>query len=125
MKIMTLLLSVVLLTSCSTSTKNSDDKTQKALTLVKKVCDGDNELSWQERANLAAQANALDNRWKRLSNSTNYQAAWEGIAKLRKEVGNLADYNEEAVQFFYQSQLNYTKLTAECSILELSEGNSK
>lgn len=60
MKVITLLLSIVLLSSCSASNQDLNDKSQSALTLVKKVCDGENKLSWEERAELAAQANYLD-----------------------------------------------------------------
>ncbi len=124
MKIFALLISVVLLASCSTSNKNSDDKTQKALTLVKKVCDGDNELSWEERAKLAAQANYLDKRWKRLADATYSQVGDERVVELVKS-GNLADYPEPAIEKFYEARFQYAKFVAECSILQLIDKEEK
>jgi hypothetical protein len=109
MKILILPLIVLFLASCSTSIKDSDNNSQKALTLVKKVCDGDNKLSWKRRANLAAQANYLDKRWERLADATYVQAA----------LSNFADYPEPALTKVYESKVEYAKALAECSILEL------
>ena len=123
MKITALLLSVGLLASCSTGTNDSDGKSQQALTLVKKVCDGDNELSWEERAKLAAQANYLDKRWKRLADATYSQVGSDRVVELFK--GNLADYPEPALEKYYEARFQYAKFVAECSILELIDREEK
>ena len=125
MKITALLLIVGLLTSCSVGTKESDDKSQSALNLVKKVCDGENELSWEERADLAAQANYLDKRWERLADATNYQAAILLIIKTLKAGTNYSDYPEPALTKIYESNVAYAKYLAECSILELIDKEDK
>lgn len=125
MKITALLLSVGLLTSCSVGTKESNDKSQSALNLVKKVCDGDNELSWEERAELAAQANYLDKRWERLADATNFQVAILLISKKLKTDTNYSDYPEPALTKIYESDAAYAKYLAECSILELIDKDEK
>lgn len=125
MKITALLLSVGLLTSCSVGTKESNDKSQSALNLVKKVCDGDNELSWEDRAALAAQANYLDRRWERLADATNFQAAISLISKTIKTGTPYSDYPEPALTKFYESDVAYAKFVAECSILELIDKEEK
>ena len=124
MKITALLLSVGLLASCTTGTNDSDGKSQQALTLVKKVCDGDNELSWEERAELAAQANYLDKRWERLADATYSQVGSDRVVELVKS-GNLADYPEPALEKFYEARFQYAKFAAECSILELIDKEEK
>jgi hypothetical protein len=123
MKVITLLLSVVLLSSCSSSNQDTEDKLQKALTLVKKVCNGDNELSWEERAELAAQANYLDERWERLADATYSQVGSDLVVGLVS--GNLTDYPEPALEKFYEGRFQYAKFAAECSILELLDGDQK
>lgn len=125
MKVVTLLLGIVLLSSCSASNQNSDDESQKALTLVKKVCDGDNDLSWDARAQLAAQANYLDKRWERLADATNFQAAISLISKTIKTGTNYSDYPEPALTKIYESNVAYAKFAAECSILELLDKEEK
>jgi hypothetical protein len=125
MKIVALILSVGLLASCSTNTEDSNDKSQSALTLVKKVCNGDNDLSWEERAELAAQANYLDKRWERLADATNYQAAILLISKTLKTGTNYSDYPEPALTKIYESNVAYAKYLAECSILELIDQEDK
>lgn len=125
MKFLTLLLSLFLLTSCSSGNEKSDEKTQMALTFVKRVCDGDNELSWDERAELAAKANYLDTSWERLADATNYQAAIALITKTIKTGTNYSDYPEPALTKIYESNLAYAKFAAECSILELLEKEEK
>lgn len=124
MKVITLLLSIVLLSSCSASSQDSEDKSQQALTLVKKVCDGDNELSWEERAELAAQANYLDKRWERLADATYVQAADSLIAETIKNP-NFGDYPEQALAKVYESKVQYAKFSAECSILQLIDKEEK
>ena len=118
MKVFIVLLSLVLLPSCSTNTDDTDNRTQKALNLVSKVCDGDNELSWEERAKLAAQANYLDKNWERLADATFVQAADSLIAETI-ETPNFGDYPEPALSKVYESRVQYAKFKAECSILEL------
>ena len=125
MKVVTLLLGIVLLSSCSASNQNSDDESQKALTLVKKVCDGDNDLSWDTRAQLAAQANYLDKRWERLADATNFQASISLISKTIKTGTNYSDYPEPALTKIYESKVAYAKFAAECSILELLDKEEK
>ena len=125
MKITALLLSVGLLASCSTGTNDSDGKSQQALTLVKKVCDGDNELSWEERAELAAQANYLDKRWERLADATNFQVAILLISKKLKTETNYSEYPEPALTKIYESDAAYAKYVAECSILKLIDKEDK
>ena len=117
MKVVTLLLGIVLLSSCSASNQNSDDESQKALSLVKKVCDGDNDLSWDERAKLAAQANYLDKRWERLADAAFVQVGTREVVDAVK--GSLADYPEPALEKFYEGKLQYAKFAAECAIIEL------
>jgi len=125
MKITALLLSVGLLASCSTGTNDSDGKSQQALTLVKKVCDSDNELSWAERAGLAAQANYLDKHWERLADATNFQVALLLISKKLETGTNYSDYPELALTKIYESDVAYAKFLAECSILELIDKEEK
>jgi hypothetical protein len=124
MKIVALILSVGLLASCSTNTEDSNDKSQSALTLVKEVCDGDNELSWEERAELAAQANYLDKRWERLADATYSQVGSERVVELVTS-GNLADYPEPALEKYYEARFQYAKFAAECSILKLIDKEDK
>ena len=124
MKVITLLLSIVLLSSCSASNQDSDDKSQQALTLVEKVCSGDNKLSWDERAELAAQANYLDKRWERLADATYVQAADSLIAETIKNP-NFGDYPEQALAKVYESKVQYAKFSAECSILQLIDKEEK
>jgi hypothetical protein len=124
MKIVALILSVGLLASCSTNTEDSNDKSQSALTLVKKVCDGENELSWEERADLAAQANYLDKRWERLADATYVQAADSLLAETIKNP-NFGDYPEQALAKVYESKVQYAKFSAECSILQLIDKEEK
>jgi hypothetical protein len=124
-KIVALILSVGLLTSCSVDTKESNDKSQSALNLVKKVCDGDNELSWEERAELAAQANYLDKRWERLADATNFQVAISLISKTIETGTNYADYPEPALTKIYESRVAYAKFAAECSILDVIDKEEK
>jgi len=118
MKFLTLLIGLVFLSSCSASNQKSDEESQQALTLVKKVCDGENELSWAERAKLAAQANFLDNRWERLADATYIQAGVDEITKVTK-ILKYTDYPEPALFKYYESRIQFAKVSAECSILEL------
>lgn len=117
MKFLSLLLSLVFLSSCSSSNEETDTNSQKAIKLVKKVCDGDNELAWDERARLAAQANYLDNRWERLADAAFVQVGTKEVVEAVK--GSLADYPEPALEKFYEGKLQYAKFAAECAILEL------
>lgn len=119
------MLCIVLLSSCSASNQDSDEELQQALTLVKKVCDGDNELSWEDRAALAAQANYLDKRWERLADATNFEAAISLISKTIKTGTPYSDYPEPALTKFYESDVAYAKFVAECSILELIDKDEK
>jgi len=125
MRVITFMLCIVLLSSCSASNQDSDEELQQALTLVKKVCDGDNELSWEDRAALAAQANYLDKRWERLADATNFQAAISLISKTIKTGTPYSDYPEPALTKFYESDVAYAKFVAECSILELIDKDEK
>jgi len=125
MTVITFMLCIVLLSSCSASNQDSDEELQQALTLVKKVCDGDNELSWEDRAALAAQANYLDKRWERLADATNFQAAISLISKTIKTGTPYSDYPEPALTKFYESDVAYAKFVAECSILELIDKDEK
>jgi hypothetical protein len=117
MKVITPLLSIVLLSSCSASNQDSNDKSQSALTLVKKVCDGENKLSWEERAELAAQANYLDKRWERLADATYIQVGTDQVVEAVE--GTLADYPVPALEKYYEGTFQYAKFVAECSILKL------
>ena len=123
MKFITLLLSLAFLSSCSLSDEEIDNKSQKAIKLVEKVCDGDNELSWDERAKLAAQANYLDKRWERLADAAFIQVGTQEVVDAVK--GALADYPEPALEKFYEGKLQYAKFAAECSILELIDKDEK
>lgn len=124
MKFVTLLLTLVLLSSCSFSNQNSAGESQEALALVKKVCDGDSKLSWNERAKLAAQANFLDKRWERLADATYSQVGSDRVVELVKS-GNLADYPEPALEKFYEARFQYAKFAAECSIIDLIDKEEK
>lgn len=117
MKLLSLLLGLVFLSSCSSSNEETDTNSQKAIKLVKKVCDGDNELTWDERAKLAAQANYLDKRWERLADAAFNQVGTQEVVDAVK--GALADYPEPALEKFYEGKLQYAKFAAECSVLEL------
>jgi len=125
MRVITFMLCIVLLSSCSASNQDSDEELQQALTLVKKVCDGDNELSWEERAELAAQANYLDKRWERLADATNFQVAISLISKTIETGTNYADYPEPALTKIYESRVAYAKFAAECSILDVIDKEEK
>lgn len=124
MKSISLLLSLVLLSSCSSSSQDLDEKLEDARTLAEKVCDGDNNLTWAERAEFAAQANYLDKRWERLADATYLQAANSLISETIK-LPNYGDYPEQALAKVYESQVQYAKFAAECSILELVEKEDK
>ena len=125
MKVAALFLAGLLLSSCSSSNQSIDTKSQTALNLVKSVCDGDNNISWEDRAELAAQANYLDKRWERLADSTYVQAAVSLIGKTIKAGTNYADYPEPALAKIYESNVQYAKYLAECSILEFLEKREK
>jgi len=113
--------SSLLLFGCSSVTTNTDSEIEQARILIEKVCDGENSLTWQERANYAAQANALDNRWERLSDAANFVAGEAEIEKLRKSIDNSLNYGTAYLEVLYQSRLSYTKFVAECSILDESK----
>jgi len=115
--------SVVLLSGCSHSysEKEVSDNAKQALSFAKDVCDGTNELNWNDRAKLAAQANYLDKRWERLADAAYVQAANSLIVEMVKKGKNYADYPEPALAKVYESQVQYAKFLAECSILELDK----
>lgn len=115
------------LSGCSNTPSNEqlESNPTKALSFVKKACEGDTDLDWKTRASLTAQANYLDNRWERLADAANFQSAWERQKEVLKEVSSLRDYGDQQVDFYYQVELNYAKFLAECSILELEEVKQK
>lgn len=124
MKVIVFVLSIVMLSSCSASNQYSNTRSEQALALVEKVCDGETDLSWKERAELAAQANYLDTRWERLADATFVQAADSLIAETIKSA-NFGDYPEQALAKVYESRVQYAKFAAECSILELIDKEEK
>jgi hypothetical protein len=116
----TLLLTLVV-SGCSSSDSPSRKNSENAIALIKKVCDGSNKLNWQERRELAAQANALDVRWERISDALNNYLSTEEINQLLKENPYMADYGEQLAATVYQRSKEYSQFAAECSTIEIRE----
>jgi hypothetical protein len=88
---------------------------RKAQVLIEKACDGNLKMSWQKRANLAAQANALNGKWLRLLDGVIAQEAFEktnaNLDRWREASGN------DGAAYFYANSKMYSQYVAECSRL--------
>ncbi len=116
-KIIGILLSAILLTSCGNPSEFETIDTSADL-LVKKACDGESSLSWQQRANLIAQANAINGKWERLSDAANSQAGFFNIKKsIQDNPGTFQDARGEALSVNAEAQIMYAQFVAECSRL--------
>lgn len=109
-----MLLAALLASGCST---NSSQEASKAKALVQKACfDSENGTSWQERANLIAQANALDEVWERLAAAVNNQAGAEAIAaRTLKSAMRYEESGKEILSVDLSTATMYAQFIAECS----------
>lgn len=94
---------------------NQKNLDRRAQALIEKVCDGGLKLSWQQRANMAAKANALNGKWERLLEGTLSTAAAGEVNNSLRNWENAS--GNDGLAFFYDSKKMYAQFVAECQRL--------
>lgn len=107
---------VVALTTGIIFSSIGDSNVKAAEALAYKACDGSLvKLSFQDRANLAAQAYHLDVKWLRLSDALNAQAGYSalkrGVSRWVEATGN------DIGALNLSADISYAQYVAECSVL--------